>query len=146
MIVRFNKRYRLPVDEVSTYFETPADWVRLFGFPGDTRELGDGWYSVSLPRFPFPLVAKNIEQEPGMLVRWVFRGFWRGRGEVRFERMPDGVTITGFEEIAVRPLYFLSPVLERIVLERAFRAIWSAGWHRLRKIEASRRGPNPHGG
>ena len=84
-------------------------------------------------------MAKHIEQEPGKLVRWVFRGFWRGRGEVRFEDTTDGVAIEGFEEIAVRSLFFLSPLFEKLFLERGFRAIWGVGWHRLRKIEASKR-------
>ena len=138
MIVKFNERFNLPVEDLYSHFHTPADWTRVFGFRGDSKELGDGWYSVSLKNFPFPLIAKNIEQEPGKLVRWVFRGFWRGKGEVRFEEATDGVAITGFEEVSVRPLFFLSPLFEKLLLERGFRAIWNVGWHRLRKIEASR--------
>lgn len=71
------------------------------------------------------------------MASWVFRGFWRGRGEVRFVETSEGVTVEGFEEIAVRPLFFLSPVAERLFLEKSFRAIWEIGWHRLRKREAS---------
>lgn len=138
MIIRFEERFRLPLAELTSCFETPADWARVFGFPGDTRDLGDGWYEVSLKHFPFPLVAKHVEHEPGKRVRWIFRGFWRGEGEVRFDETADGVAVTGFEEIAIRPLFFLSPVLERLFLERGFRAIWGVGWHRLRKLEAAR--------
>jgi len=141
MIIEFNERFNLPVEEIYSQFQTPADWTRVFGFPGDSKELGDGWYAVSLKNFPFPLVAKNIEQEPGKLVRWVFRGFWRGRGEVRFEETTDGVAIKGFEEVAVRSLFFLSPLFEKLFLERSFRAIWGVGWYRLRKIEASKSVP-----
>lgn len=133
MIIQFNEQFNLPAAEVYTYFRSPADWPRLFGMAGDTRDLGDGWYAVALKNFPFPLVAKNTNQEPSRLVRWVFRGFWRGRGEVRFIEVDDGVRVEGFEEIAVRPLFFLSPVVERLFLERAFRAVWEIGWHRLRK-------------
>jgi hypothetical protein len=86
-----------------------------------------------LKRFPFPLVARNTEQSENEFVRWVFRGFWRGRGEVRFAKTTDGVVVEGFEEIAVRWLFFLSPVIERLFLERTFNAIWEIGWHRLRK-------------
>ena len=136
MILEFHEHFRLPAAAVYAYFETPADWARLFGLAGTTEDRGDGWYAVDLKNFPFPLVAKNTEQEPDRFVRWIFRGFWRGRGEVRFEETADGVTVTGFEEIAVRPLFFLSPLVERWVLERGFRAVWQIGWHRLRKMEA----------
>ncbi len=133
MIITFSEEFKLPVAEVYSYFETPADWTRLFGFAGETRDLGDGWFSVALKNFPFPLVAKNIRCEPNSVVSWTFRGFWRGRGEVRFEETPDGVKVDGFEEIAVRWLFFLSPVVERILLERTFRSVWAIGWYRLRK-------------
>jgi hypothetical protein len=53
-----------------------------------------------LNRFPFPLVAKNVAQEPKKAERWVFRGFWRGRGEVRFSETTGGDLVEGFEEIA----------------------------------------------
>jgi hypothetical protein len=136
MIVRFDHAFRLPVSELYSYFRTPADWARLFGFADDVRDLGDGWYSVPLKRFPFPLEARNTEQEENRFARWVFRGFWRGRGEVRLEEGTDGVVVAGFEEIAVRRLHFLSPVVERLFLERGFRAVWNVGWHRLRKMES----------
>lgn len=139
MILRFRHEFALPVAEVASYFRTPADWTRLYGLAGDVKDLGDGWYAVPLERFPFPLVAKNIEQRPNELVRWVFRGFWRGRGEVRFAPSPRGVVVEGFEEISVRWLFLLSPVVERLFLERSFRAIWEIGWHRLRKREPSDR-------
>jgi hypothetical protein len=137
MIVEFKERFRLPVAEVYSYFETPADWTRLYGLAGDTRDLGDGWFAVALQRFPFPLVARNTAQTPNEMVRWVFRGFWRGRGEVRFSETADGVLVEGFEEISVRWLFFLSPLVERLFLERSFRTIWGIGWHRLRKRHAA---------
>jgi len=140
MIIRLNERFSLPAAEVYSYFRTPADWPRLFGMAGDTRDLGDGWYAISLKNFPFPLVARNTDQEPNRLVRWVFRGFWKGGGEVRFIEEPDGLTVEGHEEISVRPLLFLSPLVERAFLARSFSAIWNIGWHRLRKSEASLRG------
>ncbi len=138
MIINFDKRFSLPVAEVYSYFETPADWTRLYGLAGDPRDLGGGWYAIALKRFPFPLVARNTEQHPNRLVRWVFRGFWRGRGEVRFSETTNGVRVEGFEEIAVRPLFFLSPIFERLYLEARFRAIWDIGWQRLRKRECGR--------
>jgi len=124
MIIRFNEQFNLAAAEVYSYFHTPADW--------------SGWYAIALKHFPFPLVAKNTDQEANKVVRWVFRGFWRGRGEVRFVESSDGVTVEGFEEIAVRYLFFLSPLFERLFLELRFRAIWEIGWHRLRKLGASR--------
>jgi hypothetical protein len=138
MIIRFKEQFNLSAAEVYSYFDTPADWPRLFGMAGDSKDLGDGWYAIALKNFPFPLVAKNTDQQANTVVRWVFRGFWRGRGEVRFVENADGVVVEGFEEIAVRPLFFLSPIFERLVLERRFRAVWEIGWHRLRKGEARR--------
>ncbi len=140
MIVRFSEHFQLPASEVYAYFETPADWARLFGMAGDTKDLGDGWYAVALKNFPFPLVARNTKQETDKLVRWVFRGFWKGWGEVRFDQTPDGVTVEAFEEISVRWLFFLSPVFERFFLERRFRAVWEIGWRRLRNPGGSRAG------
>ena len=138
MIVRFKHEFSLPVEEVYPYFQTPADWVRLYGLADDVKDLGDGWYAVPLKRFPFPLVARNTIQRDNEFVRWVFRGFWRGCGEVRFVAGPNGVIVEGFEEIAVRWIFFLSPIIERLFLERAFNSIWDIGWHRLRKRESTR--------
>jgi hypothetical protein len=138
MIIKFKHEFFLPVEEVYSYFRTPADWVRLYGLAGEVEDLGEGWYSVPLKRFPFPLVAKNTVQMPNELVHWVFRGFWRGRGEVRFTKRTEGVIVEGYEEIAVRWLFFLSPLVERLFLESSFRSIWEIGWHRLRKRESAR--------
>ena len=137
MIIRFKHEFSLPAAEVYSYFRTPADWTRLYGMASGTKDLGDGWYAVPLNRFPFPLVARNTEQRANELVRWVFRGFWRGQGEVRFTRGPNGVIIEGYEEIAIRWLFFLSPLVERLFLERSFNAIWEIGWHRLHKRESA---------
>lgn len=133
MIIRFQEDFDLPVEEVYRYFKTPADWTRLYGTFGEVEDRGEGWFAVPLKGFPFPLVAKITHDEPLRRVRWVFRGFWRGGGEVRFAERPGGVTVEGFEEIAVRPLGLLSPVAERFLLERRFRAIWAHGWRRLRR-------------
>ena len=137
MIIRFNERFRLPVSEVYSYFRTPADWTRLYGMADESRDLGDGWFEIALKRFPFPLVARNTAQAPNEMVRWVFRGFWRGEGEIRFVETRDGVKVEGYEKIGVRWLFFLSPVFEKLFLERSFRAIWGIGWHRLHKREAA---------
>lgn len=139
MIIRFKHEFSLPAREVYSYFETPADWVRLFGLANDVKNLGGGWFAVPLKRFPFPLVARNTQQKPNEHARWEFRGFWRGEGEVRFTESPAGVTVEGYEEIAVRWLFFLSPVVERLFLESRFRAIWEIGWQRLRRSETARR-------
>ena len=137
MIIRFKHEFSLPVEEVYSYFQTPADWTRLYGLAGNARDLGGGWYAVPLKWFPFPLVARNTELRANELARWVFRGFWRGRGEVRFTENPNGVIVEGYEEIAVRWLFFLSPLIESLFLERSFHSIWEIGWHRLRKREAA---------
>ena len=137
MIIRFKHEFSLPVEEVFSYFQTPADWARLYGLAGDVTDLGGGWYAVPLKRFPFPLVARNTEQRANELSRWVFKGFWRGKGEVRFTESPNGLVVEGYEEIAVRWLFFLSPLIERLFLERSFHSIWEIGWRRLRKREVA---------
>lgn len=133
MIIRFSEEFDRPVEEVYSYFQSPSDWPRLFGFGGDAKNLGDGWYEVPLKDHPFPLVAKVTSLVPNQKVRWEFRGFWRGEGEVRFvDRINRGLTVEGFEKISVRWLFFLSPIVEKLFLEKPFQAIWASGWRRLR--------------
>ncbi|MDX1583830.1 MAG: hypothetical protein R3338_09550, partial [Thermoanaerobaculia bacterium] len=128
----------LPVSKVFSYFETPRDWARLYGFAGTIEDRGNGWVAVPLKSFPFPLVARNTEVEANRLVRWTFRGFWRGEGEVRFTGDENHVTVEGFERISIRWLGFFSPAIERPFLEKRFRFIWELGWRRLREMEGSK--------
>lgn len=132
MLIEFSEFVPRPVEQVYAYFRSPADWVRLYGLAGRVEDRGDGWYAVPLQRFPFPLVARITSLEPCRFVRWEFRGFWRGHGEVRFDARPGGVEVTGYEEIGARWLPGLSRLLERLFMEREFRRIWALGWRRLR--------------
>lgn len=143
MIIRFKEQFALPVGVVFGYFATPADWVRLYGFGGTVRELGDGWYAVPLKRFPFPLVAKITARQENTLVRWTYRGFWRGEGEIRLTENEEMVVVEGHEAIAMRWLFRASPLLERWFLDRPFRRLWESGWRRLRKLEAQERRAEP---
>jgi hypothetical protein len=136
MRIDFSERFELPAEEVFSYFVSPADWGRLYGFVG-VRDLGSGWFAIGIKGFPFPLVAKTTALEPNKLVRWTFRGFWRGEGEVRFTSSPNSVLVEGYEEIGVRYLFLLSRIVERLLLESRFQAIWKLGWRRLRKREHS---------
>lgn len=138
MKLEFDHRFALPAEEVFSYFRTPRDWTRLFGLAGEVEETPDGWTRVPLHRFPFPLVARNVEVEPPHRARWVFRGFWRGEGAVRISQADGGVRVRGYEEIAVRWLGPLSWLVEKAYLEKGFRAVWEMGWRRLRKAEAER--------
>ena len=135
MRIGFREAIDLPASAIYPYFQTPADWGRLYGFAGPVEDRGGGWYAVPLYRFPFPLVARITGAEPDRLVRWTFRGFWRGEGEVRFSPSPDGVLLEGYERISVRWLFVLSPIVEKLFLEKQFRAIWQLGWRRLHKRE-----------
>ena len=140
MRIRFAETFALPAREVYAYFHTPADWVRLFGFAGRVTDRGDGWFAVPLKRFPFPLVARVTVAEPHARVRWVFRGFWRGEGEVRLVERGDGVRVEGHESIAIRWLpAAASHLLERLFMERELRRIWGVGWRRLRQQESRSR-------
>jgi hypothetical protein len=143
MRIEFHEQFNLPVEEVFAYFRTPADWVRLYGMFGAVEERGDGWQAVPLRGFPFPLVAKVTESDENRIVRWTFRSFWRGGGEVRFTVSPAGTTVDGYEEISVRWLGLVSPIVERLFLEHRFRGIWRHGWKRLRKLEGRQRVESP---
>lgn len=136
MIIRFDERFALPVEEIHSYFQTQADWIRLYGFAGRVEDRGDGWFAVPLQSFPFPLVAKITALEPNARVHWTFRGFWRGDGEVRFSVTDGRTRVEGFERISIRCLSVLSPLVEKPFLESRFRALWERGWRRLRKREA----------
>ncbi len=56
MIIRFKHEFSLPVDEVFSYFQTPADWARLYGLAGDVKDLGGGWYAVVPPKYSSKLI------------------------------------------------------------------------------------------
>jgi len=133
MRIEFDETIDLPVEEVYPYFRSPVDWPRLYGAFGEVEDRGDGWYAVPLARIPFPLVAKVTTDEPLERVRWTFKGFWKGEGEVNFVRTERGVALRGFETISPRPLLFLAPLVERLFLDRRFRAVWESGWRRLRR-------------
>jgi len=133
MRLSFKHEFNLPLAELYSYARTPADWTRIFGFPGDPIDLGDGWFSLPLKNFPFPLVAKNVEQEELKFAKWVFKGFWRGHGEMCFTETDQGVLVEGYEEVSVRWLFFLSPIIEKLFLEKGFEKIWNIGWRKLRK-------------
>lgn len=133
--VVFHERFRLPVDYLYSFFRSPRDWPRLYGLVGDVQDRGDGWVAVPLKSFPFPLVARNTDAVPNELVRWTFRGFWRGEGEVRFYRDGEFTVLDGYERISIRWLGGLSAFVERLFLQRAFESIWNLGWRRLHKAE-----------
>ncbi|HXV91091.1 MAG TPA: SRPBCC family protein [Gemmatimonadales bacterium] len=150
MRIQFAEEFALPAREVYAYFHTPADWVRLFGFAGRVTDRGGGWFAVPFKRFPFPLVARVTVAEPHTRVRWVFRGFWRGDGEVRLTERAGGVRVEGYESITMR--WLPGPVarlLERSFMDRELRRTWGVGWRRLRERAAGRpQGPavKPAGG
>lgn len=73
MLIQFSEFIPRPAPEVYAYFQTPADWGRLYGFATRVADRG----------------------EPPRRVRWEFKGFWRGRGEVRLtdQRPPTRATL-----------------------------------------------------
>jgi hypothetical protein len=135
MIIRFREAFALSAAEVYPYFRSPADWVRLYGFAGAAYDGGNGWYAVPLKGLPFPLVARITVAEPPRRASWCFKGYSRGDSEIRLEEFPGGVVVEGHERLAVRWLWFFSPLVQRFFLERAFRRVWRIGWERLRKHE-----------
>lgn len=135
MRITFEESFRLPVEEIFGYFRTPADWIRLYGMFGDVEDRGGGWVAVPLKGFPFPLVARITHCDENARVCWVFRGFWRGEGEVRFTSAEGVTRVEGHEDISIRWLGPMSPLVERLLLEKQFRRIWRYGWKRLRATE-----------
>lgn len=133
MRIEFAESIALSASRIYGYFQSPADWGRLYGFGGAIRDRGDGWFVVPLARFPLPLVAKVIAAEPERLVRWMFGGAWRGGGEVRLTPRAHDVLVEGYEEIRLRGLPGLAVLLEVLFMERRFRRIWERGWRRLRR-------------
>ena len=145
MYLQFREEFNLPASRVFRYFETPADWAKLYGSVKQTRVSSDGWYSVPLSRFPFPLRAKNVTMEPDRLVRWVFGGFWRGVGEVRVTEQDGTTVVEGFEFITPHGLWLLAAPFENRFMASEFERIWELGWQRIRKIESAvdRKAPAP---
>jgi hypothetical protein len=135
MLIQFREEFAVPSDVLYGYFQTPTGWCRLYEMFGPVADLGDGWYSVPLKNFPFPLVAKILTLDPKRLVHWSYRGFWRGEGKVRFTESHGKVLVEGYENISVRWLYFLSPIVEKLLLEQVFKKIWDSGWQHIRKLE-----------
>jgi hypothetical protein len=128
----FKEKFKVPANEVFSYFSSPKEWVRLFGTHKLPKDLGGGWYSVPLRYFPIPLVAKNVAVEKNKKVRWIFRGFWRGVGEVEFKSLSDGVSVEGFEYISPHGLWAAASLTERMFMDKEFHRIWNGGWKRIR--------------
>ena len=133
MRIDIKEQLHLPVETIFDYFRSPTEWTRLYGLAGEAKILGNGWVEVPIAGFPFPLVAKVVSLDPQRHVRWIFRGFWKGDGELNFHTQEQGVLVSGYERISVRPLGPLSTLLEKLFLESRFRFIWALGWNRLRK-------------
>ncbi|MBU0991909.1 MAG: hypothetical protein KJ737_05385 [Proteobacteria bacterium] len=133
MYLQFKEEFERPLNEVYSYFKTPAEWTRLYGSGEPVKTLKNGWYAVYLTKFPFPLVAKIVEDSFEKKVRWIFSRFWRGVGEIRFSRVGDKTIVEGYEYIIPHGLWLFAPLFEKLVLRKGFVAIWERGWRRLRQ-------------
>ncbi len=136
MYIAFSEDFNLPVKDIFPYFHSPSGWGALYGIAAPVRALKDGWHAVPLKKFPFPLVARNLECVEGRHVRWVFDGFWRGVGEARFYSQDSTTRVEGFEYITAHGLWLLASIFERRFMEKEFARIWELGWERLRKHES----------
>jgi hypothetical protein len=134
MRLEFDLETRLSPDVAYDFFRTPADWPRLFPAFRPASQRGDGWFTVPMRRSPIPLVANNTADEPGRRVAWDLAGFWKGDGEVRFEAIPDGTRVTGYEEVALPRLLGLGRLIGRGA-EPRFASVWEGGWRRLRRMD-----------
>ena len=140
MYLQFREEFALPAHRIFPYFATPADWATLYGAAGDIKVKGDDWYVVPLKRFPFPLMARNVEAQPDRFVRWIFRGFWRGVGEVRLTESGDSTVVEGFEYITAHGFSLLATPVEKRFMSGEFERIWALGWDRIRRTELQRCG------
>lgn len=133
MYLQFKEEFERPLNEIYAYFKTPADWTRLYSCGEPVKKLKDDWYAVSLNKFPFPLVAKVVEDHGEKKVRWIFSRFWRGVGEVQFSRIDGKTIVEGYEYIVPHGLWIFAPLFEKYLLQKGFVEIWERGWRRLRR-------------
>ena len=133
MYLSFREEFDLPISDVFPYFKTPADWAKLYGMVKPSKILKNGWHSIPLKMFPFPLIAKNVVSDNGKQVRWIFGGFWRGVGEVNFLTENGKTIIEGYEYINPHGLWLFSSLFEKIFMQKEFARIWNIGWKRIRK-------------
>ncbi len=141
MYLSFREEFNLPIDVIFPYFESPSEWGKLYGIVEPPRVLENDWHAIPLKKFPFPLVAKNVEYndegKDEKSVRWIFGGFWRGVGEVKLSTENGKTVVEGFEYIIPHGFWFLSSLVENMLLKKEFERIWSIGWKRIRKNENS---------
>ena len=133
MYISFIEEFDLPISVIFPYFKSPAEWGRLYGMFRPPKVLKNDWYAIPLKRFPFPLVAKNVEYHHEKSVRWIFGGFWRGVGEVNFFSKNNKTIVKGFEYITAHGLWLISSVFEKYFMQKELERIWSLGWKRMRK-------------
>jgi hypothetical protein len=122
----------LTPEEVYDYFKSPHEWPRLFPAFGPASDRKDRWVKVPIRRSPFSLTAQITTAAPYVKVTWDLRGFWKGRGEVRFDSIPGGTRITGCEKVTPPRLLGWGGLLERWA-EPRFAAVWESGWRKIRR-------------
>jgi hypothetical protein len=135
MYLTFREEFNLSASDVFSYFASPREWVRLFGGHKPAKELADGWCSVPLKHFPMPLVARNVITETDHKARWIFRGFWRGVGEIKLIPTAKGVIVEGFEYITPHGLWVAAPLVEKMLMQKEFERIWGLSWEQLHEAE-----------
>lgn len=59
MLIEFDERFDLPVDQAYSYFKSPEDWPRLFAAFGHVTKRIDGWY-CEVPRYKSFLDADEL--------------------------------------------------------------------------------------
>lgn len=133
MYLSFREEFDLPIGIIFPYFESPSEWGKLYGIVEPSKALKNGWHAIPLKKFPFPLVAKNVEYHHEKSVRWIFGGFWRGVGEINFNSEGNTTIVEGFEYIIPHGLWLISSLFEKHFMKKEFERIWSIGWKRIRK-------------
>ena len=136
MLIKFDETFSKPIDDVFPYFKDPASWVKLYGEAAPVAVAADGWTTIPLQKFPFPLKARLAHSEPGQKVMWVFDGFWRGIAQIEFQSSIDAegtsrTRVFGFEYIVPFGFWFAEHWIAKTFMQKEFERIWALGWRRL---------------
>jgi hypothetical protein len=138
MLIQFEQKFELPLEDVFSYFRYPGCWVKLYGEVAPTTLDGQGWYIIRLKKFPFPLKAKIVHFDEGRRVRWMFGGFWRGIADIEFRTGAPGqagTKVVGYEYIIPFGFWGAEQLIGRLLMQKEFERIWELGWTRLHKLE-----------
>jgi hypothetical protein len=69
MYLSFEEEFDIPVNRIFPYFESPSEWGKLYGVVKPPKVMKNDWHAIPVKKFPFPLMAKNVEYHHEKSVR-----------------------------------------------------------------------------